>query len=395
MSFLLASRARRCLNVVALPAFGVMLSVACAPESGTDDVGGPSGTGGVSGLGDHNGDKVADGLGVTLDVNGDSLPDHVDVNGDGILDGMGIDTNGDNIADGVGIDTNGDGIYDAVDTNGDGVPDITVGGTGGGAATGGSNGTGGGIAEVGGTVTGGSPGTGGAGTGGATTVSPIASIVTESLFNEMFPNRNDDKCSKFFTYQSFIEATKMFPAFGTTGDDATRRREIAAFFGNAGHETTGGWADAPGGPYAWGLCFKEEVNCASGGCSQYSQGEGCVDGKWYHGRGPIQLSYCYNYGPAGVAIGEPLLAQPELMTMDPLIAFEASLWFWMHGQSGGDTSPHQEIVSGQGFGETIRTINGSECNGAGSDPRVLDRIGYFDRFVTMLGTTAGPGNKGC
>jgi chitinase len=30
-----------------------------------------------------------------------------------------------------------------------------------------------------------------------------------------------------------------FPAFGTAGDDETRRRELAAFFGQTSHETTG------------------------------------------------------------------------------------------------------------------------------------------------------------
>ncbi len=388
MSFSFALRPRGHMHVLALPALGLALALGCAPTSGTDD--GGSGTGGSSGVVDANGDKVADILGTTLDVNFDGQPDQADVNGDGLLDGVAIDVNGDGIADGVGLDTNGDGIYDAIDTNGDGFPDGTVGGTGGVSGTGGTTSTGA-VSGVGGIATGGS--TGGGATGG-TTGTGVGDIISESLFDQMFPHRNDSACSKFFTYQSFIEATKMFPAFGHTGDLETRKREIAAFFGNAGHETTGGWADAPGGPYAWGLCFKEEVGC-EGGCPGYSQGDAdypCTWGKSYHGRGPIQLSYCYNYGPAGEAIGAPLLAQPELLSSDPTLAFEASLWFWMHGLSGGTQSPHDAIVGGQGFGQTIKIINGIECNGGRPDA-VADRIGFFERFTGMLGIPVGSGES--
>lgn len=37
----------------------------------------------------------------------------------------------------------------------------------------------------------------------------------------------------------FINAVKAFPEFANTGDDATRKREIAAFLAQTSHETTG------------------------------------------------------------------------------------------------------------------------------------------------------------
>ena len=52
---------------------------------------------------------------------------------------------------------------------------------------------------------------------------------------------NDNACPArgFFTYDAFITAAKFFPSFGNTGDLATRKKEIAAFFGQTSHETTG------------------------------------------------------------------------------------------------------------------------------------------------------------
>lgn len=36
-----------------------------------------------------------------------------------------------------------------------------------------------------------------------------------------------------------MDAARSFAAFGTTGDVNTRKRELAAFFGQTSHETTG------------------------------------------------------------------------------------------------------------------------------------------------------------
>lgn len=53
----------------------------------------------------------------------------------------------------------------------------------------------------------------------------------------------------------------------------------------------GGWATAPDGPYAWGLCFKEEIRPGSNYCDASDTEWPCYPNKSYHGRGPIQLSW--------------------------------------------------------------------------------------------------------
>ncbi|KAM7516052.1 hypothetical protein LguiA_005635 [Lonicera macranthoides] len=97
----------------------------------------------------------------------------------------------------------------------------------------------------------------------------------------MLKHRNDDNCpgKGFYTYNAFMDAARFFDAFGTTGDDSTRKRKLAAFFGQTSDETTG---KLVGGQlhqmvhlHAWGYCFVREVG---------------QSGPGYYGRGPIQLT---------------------------------------------------------------------------------------------------------
>ncbi|TJX11035.1 hypothetical protein E9840_12885, partial [Tissierella creatinini] len=116
----------------------------------------------------------------------------------------------------------------------------------------------------------------------------ITDLITSEMFDQLLPYRNDDRCpaKNFYTYDAFVAAANFFPAFATTGDNATRIREVAAFLAQTSHETTGGWATAPGGPYAWGYCFVGEQG---GGTYCVPNAEWlCAPGKSYYGRGPIQ-----------------------------------------------------------------------------------------------------------
>jgi len=61
----------------------------------------------------------------------------------------------------------------------------------------------------------------------------LGEILSESLFNSFFPNRN-----QFYNYDSFIEAAKSFPEFAATGDMEQRKQEVAAFCANVCQETT-------------------------------------------------------------------------------------------------------------------------------------------------------------
>lgn len=108
----------------------------------------------------------------------------------------------------------------------------------------------------------------------------------------------------------------------------------------------------------------------------------CVAGEGYYGRGPIQLSWNYNYGPAGNSIGFDGSSNPEAVATDPVISFKTALWYWMN-------NCHSIIC--QGFGATIWAINGPvECNG-GNPAAVSARVTYYTDYCSQLWVV--PGNN--
>jgi basic endochitinase B len=228
--------------------------------------------------------------------------------------------------------------------------------------------------------------------------SGITALLSKKQFEKLFPHHDP-----IYTYNNFITAAKGFPLFLNEGNITIRKKELAAFFANISHETSGGWAMAEGGPYVWGLFYTEEQACKNGRCTQYNTGGASkyepVQGKSYHGRGPMQISYAYNYGLAGDELGLPLLEQPELVSTDGVIAFKTALWFWMREQKPkpschnvicGNWQPTEDDIKKNrkpGFGMIINIINGGvECNS--TDPAIKnkreERIGFYKWFAAIL-----------
>eukprot|EP00253_Pinus_taeda_P002839 PITA_02839 len=231
----------------------------------------------------------------------------------------------------------------------------------------------------------------------------VASIITEDLFNQLLKYKDDSRCKAngFYSYAAFVAAANAFPGFGTAGDVTTNKRELAAFLGQTSHETTGGWQTAPDGPYAWGYCFKEEQGTPPPVYCQASSQWPCVSGKSYYGRGPIQLTWNYNYGPAGKAIGFDGIGNPDIVASDATVSFKTAIWFWMTAQSpkpschdvmtGKWTPSSSDSAAGRvpGYGVVTNIVNGGlEC-GKGSDSRQEDRIGFYKRYCDILGVSYG------
>ena len=199
----------------------------------------------------------------------------------------------------------------------------------------------------------------------AATPAPAAFPVSESQFNPMFPSRNP-----FYTYSGLIDALGAYPGFANTGDDATKKREAAAFLANVNHETGG-------------LVYIKEINEANyPHYCDWGQPYGCPAGQAaYYGRGPIQLSWNFNYKAAGDALGIDLLGNPWQVEQNSAIAWKTGLWYWNTQTGPGTMTPHNAMVNGAGFGETIRSINGSiECNG-GNPGQVQSRVDAYQRFT--------------
>ncbi|MFF5686201.1 glycoside hydrolase family 19 protein [Streptomyces albidoflavus] len=209
--------------------------------------------------------------------------------------------------------------------------------------------------------------------GGGGGEQPSGFVVSEAQFNQMFPNRNS-----FYTYSGLTAALSSYPAFANTGSDEVKKREAAAFLANVSHETGG-------------LVHIKEVNEANYPhyCDR-NQPYGCPAGQAaYYGRGPIQLSWNFNYKAAGDALGIDLLNNPYLVEQNASVAWRTGLWYWNTQSGPGTMTPHNAIVNNRGFGETIRSINGSiECNG-GNPAQVQSRIDKFTSFAQILGTITG------
>ncbi|MGQ4475166.1 glycoside hydrolase family 19 protein [Streptomyces sp. SAS_276] len=205
--------------------------------------------------------------------------------------------------------------------------------------------------------------------GGGTT--PSGFVVSEAQFNQMFPSRNG-----FYTYQGLTAALSAYPGFAKTGSDTVKKQEAAAFLANVNHETGG-------------LVYVVEQNTAN--YPHYcdtSQSYGCPAGQAaYYGRGPIQLSWNFNYKAAGDALGIDLLNNPWLVQNDSAVAWKTGLWYWNTQSGPGTMTPHNAMVNGAGFGQTIRSINGSlECDGR-NPAQVQSRVDAYNRFTSILGVS--------
>ncbi|PWE12428.1 glycoside hydrolase family 19 protein [Alcaligenes faecalis] len=82
----------------------------------------------------------------------------------------------------------------------------------------------------------------------------------------------------------------------------------------------------------------------------------------------------------GHDIGFHGLKSPEAVAEDPIISFKTALRFWMN---------NVHDVLGEGFGATIRAINGQrECNGANVG-QVNDRVSLYKNYCLQLGVSPG------
>ncbi|KAL5848373.1 hypothetical protein ACOSQ4_006386 [Xanthoceras sorbifolium] len=197
----------------------------------------------------------------------------------------------------------------------------------------------------------------------------VPDIVTTEFFNGIIDQAEASCVGKnFYSRSAFVDALGSFSQFGRIGSQEDSRREIAAFFAHVTHETGH-------------FCHIEEIDGASKDyCDETKTQYPCSPNKGYYGRGPIQLSWNFNYGPAGNSIGFDGLNSPETVANDPIVSFKAALWYW--------TNTVQSVMS-QGFGATIRAINGErECDGVDRNA-VQSRIRYYRDYCNQLGVAPG------
>ncbi|KAJ9178505.1 hypothetical protein P3X46_010383 [Hevea brasiliensis] len=203
----------------------------------------------------------------------------------------------------------------------------------------------------------------------------VPGLVTPAFFNGII-NQAPAGCAgkNFYSRDAFLKALNSYPQFGKLGSADDSKREVAAFFAHTTHET--GY-----------FCNKEEQNvpATENYCDTKFTDYPCTPGKRYFGRGPLQLTWNYNYGAAGKSIGFNGLNNPEIVATDPVISFKTALWYWMQNVRPSVT---------QGFGATIKAINGAvECNGK-EPAKVQARINLYTKYCGQFGVSPG-GNLQC
>jgi len=173
--------------------------------------------------------------------------------------------------------------------------------------------------------------------------------------------------------------------YGMKFDDSDASKvEAAAFIANVGHETNG-------------LHDLEEIDksdycdpCKSG-CPCQCDSCKCASEQEYFGRGPLQLSWNYNYHYFQIDKRNPvsadLVAQPSELLANPARGWESAMWFWNAPRAGFAATDKtiSQILAGDAsnFGETIKRINGEECK-EWQDGKGWDRVQRFKDLLEKL-----------
>ena len=158
------------------------------------------------------------------------------------------------------------------------------------------------------------------------------------MFSAMFLHQAETACNaSAFTYEGSWKRPR-FPAFGTTGSDEARRREVAAFSANVSHETTGvgprrRTARSPGAASERNWPAEERSARAPRPIASLPRPTFPASA----GKLPRSRTVAAGRGTtttgAGEALGQPLLANPSLVAEDVMVGRQAALWFWMTTRS--------------------------------------------------------------
>jgi hypothetical protein len=238
----------------------------------------------------------------------------------------------------------------------------------------------------------------------------IAGVVSSSQYGSMYPNH-----IAFYSYAGLTSVSSAYAAFANSSDSTIRKREAAAFLANMDLESggltcideideTGNYCDTSRSYGCPAQIVKGTRSCP--GQTVYPTSGNPPSA--YYGRGPLQMSWNFNYYLAGQSFGTDLLTYPGNVSFESpksvsnesessSISWKTAVWYWMTqpgpGGLGGNCHDAMMQSGGSGgFGETIKHINGAvECPSlGGSNTASRDsRINKYKAFCDMLGVSYG------
>jgi hypothetical protein len=214
-------------------------------------------------------------------------------------------------------------------------------------------------------------------------------IVSKAMFDQAFTSNRAGTINGLYAnaYDDLVAALNdpRFSRVGREGSAEDRKREIAAFMAHVVQETGS-------------LQYAVELAPQGNYCRANDPAYPCAAGKTYIGRGPMQLTWNYNYGQASeyFGMGNSLLTMPDKVAMDGPLAWKTALFFWMAWKDKDKNAllvgPHARFLK-EGFGASIRAVNGAlECP---SSPAADKRRQVFQTFCSLLGVGGCDQNLAC
>ena len=220
--------------------------------------------------------------------------------------------------------------------------------------------------------------------------SGFSQVITQAQFDGTYDTRRGGPARHPLYRNAYADLTAAFntPEFSRIGREGTaddRKREIAALLAHVAQETGS-------------LQHAVELNPPDIYCDATSALYPCIPGQTYIGRGPIQLSWNFNYGPASLflGLGDQLLRNPAMVIGDGVLAWKTALYFWMkwkdYGTNVRKVGPHYRFLR-EGFGSTILVVNGAlECP---SSPAATSRGVHYQAFCAAVGVGGCNQNLAC
>nr|ALV66647.1 putative endochitinase 2 [Melittobia sp. EOM-2016] len=167
-------------------------------------------------------------------------------------------------------------------------------------------------------------------------------------------------------YTCFEEATRNY-----------RREEIAMLLAQLIHESGG-------------FQYREEIACKYTNCPGFYVDNVGIPGKYYYGRGFIQLTWGANYKAASQALGlgDQLLQCPEEVASNTRYAVFVSTWYW-------EARVRPVLGDSYKFGLTTKAINGAiECSG-GWNERAVNRYRCYQKVADVMKIQHRAAENGC
>lgn len=150
------------------------------------------------------------------------------------------------------------------------------------------------------------------------------------------------------------------------------RERITAFLAQVGHES---------GSFNWWREF-------GGSGKHYAP---------FFGRGPIQLTWSYNYEEFANETGHDALNWPDIVASTTQIGFDAAGWFWrgksvprLGGDPVGDLNPWADIATWESFDWITEAINGGFNGKADRDARYAHAWNVIPAGVELPGDAPVP-----